>query len=93
MQTISLIGAFLILLPFTLSQLNRLAVRSVPYQLMNLLGSEEVHELVGHASHGQAIQLAQRERQEDEEGADEGDGLHGRSRGQGVEGSRLRSEC
>jgi hypothetical protein len=39
MQTISLIGAFLILLPFTLSQLNRLAVRSVPYQLMNLLGS------------------------------------------------------
>lgn len=39
MQTISLIGAFLILLPFTLSQLNRLAVRSVSYQLMNLLGS------------------------------------------------------
>lgn len=39
LQTVSLLGAFLILLPFAATQLNRLAVRSVPYQAMNLLGS------------------------------------------------------
>lgn len=39
LQAVSLLGAFLILLPFTLTQLNRLAVRSIPYQLMNLVGS------------------------------------------------------
>ncbi len=39
LQAVSLLGAFLILLPFTMSQLNRLAVRSVPYQSMNLVGS------------------------------------------------------
>jgi hypothetical protein len=38
-QALSLLGAFLILLPFTLTQLNRMAVRSVPYQAMNLAGS------------------------------------------------------
>lgn len=38
-QALSLLGAFLILLPFTLTQLNRLAVRSVSYQAMNLVGS------------------------------------------------------
>jgi len=39
LQAVSLLGAFLILLPFTLTQLNRLAVRSIPYQVMNLVGS------------------------------------------------------
>jgi hypothetical protein len=39
LQALSLLGAFLILLPFTLTQLNRLAVRSVSYQAMNLVGS------------------------------------------------------
>ncbi len=39
LQAVSLLGAFLILLPFTLTQLNRLAVRTVPYQAMNLFGS------------------------------------------------------
>lgn len=38
-QALSLLGAFLILLPFTLTQLNRLAVRTVSYQAMNLVGS------------------------------------------------------
>ena len=39
LQMVSLLGAFLILLPFAATQLNRLAVRSVPYQALNLLGS------------------------------------------------------
>lgn len=38
-QIISLVGAFLILIPFALSQLGRMAVKSFPYQAMNLLGS------------------------------------------------------
>ena len=38
-QIISLSGALLILLPFAASQLNRMPVRSTPYQLLNLIGS------------------------------------------------------
>lgn len=38
-QAVSLAGAFLILLPFALSQLGRLAVKSPTYQLLNLAGS------------------------------------------------------
>ena len=38
-QAISVLGAFLILLPFAGSQLGRLATSSVWYQLMNLVGS------------------------------------------------------
>ena len=38
-QTLSVVGALLILLPFAASQLGRLSTRSVPYQLMNLAGS------------------------------------------------------
>ena len=39
LQAISVMGALLILLPFAGSQLGRLATRSVPYQLLNLVGS------------------------------------------------------
>lgn len=38
-QLASLVGAVLILIPFALSQLGRMAVRSLPYQGMNLVGS------------------------------------------------------
>jgi hypothetical protein len=38
-QIVSLAGALLILLPFAATQLNRLNVQSIPYQLMNLVGS------------------------------------------------------
>lgn len=38
-QIISLIGALLVLLPFAASQLNRMRVRSTPYQIFNLIGS------------------------------------------------------
>ncbi len=38
-QAVSLAGAFLILLPFALSQFGRLAVRSRSYQALNLAGS------------------------------------------------------
>lgn len=38
-QLISVAGALLILAPFAASQLGRLAVRSIPYQAMNLIGS------------------------------------------------------
>jgi hypothetical protein len=38
-QIVSLAGALLILLPFAASQLNRLPVRSIPYQTLNLVGS------------------------------------------------------
>ncbi len=38
-QLISLGGALLILLPFAAVQLNRLSSRSMPYQVMNLVGS------------------------------------------------------
>jgi len=38
-QILSVAGALLILAPFAASQLGRLAVRSVPYQAMNLIGS------------------------------------------------------
>jgi hypothetical protein len=39
LQVISLIGAFLILLPFAASQMGRLGTLSWTYQLMNLAGS------------------------------------------------------
>lgn len=39
LQTVSVMGALLILLPFAGSQAGRLAVQSVPYQLLNLAGS------------------------------------------------------
>jgi hypothetical protein len=39
LQTVSLLGAFLILFPFAASQLGRLRTTTVTYQLMNLLGS------------------------------------------------------
>ncbi len=39
LQIISLVGAFLILLPFAASQMGRLAVRSRRYQALNLAGS------------------------------------------------------
>jgi hypothetical protein len=38
-QLISVAGAILILLPFTASQLGKLATTSLAYQLMNLIGS------------------------------------------------------
>ena len=38
-QGLSLIGALLVLLPYTLLQFNRLAPASVPYQAMNVLGA------------------------------------------------------
>lgn len=39
MQSISLLGATLILLPFAANQVGRLSRDSVSYQVMNLLGS------------------------------------------------------
>lgn len=38
-QTISVIGALLILLPFVGSQFGRLSTRSVAYQVLNIAGS------------------------------------------------------
>jgi hypothetical protein len=38
-QVLSIFGAFLILLPFAASQLRRLPTHSLPYQLLNLIGS------------------------------------------------------
>jgi hypothetical protein len=38
-QIVSLAGALLILIPFAATQLHRLAIQSVPYQLLNLIGS------------------------------------------------------
>ena len=38
-QALSLVGAMLILVPFAASQLGRMAVRSIAYQLLNLIGS------------------------------------------------------
>ena len=38
-QIVSVLGAVLILLPFAASQLGRMSTASVPYQLLNLLGS------------------------------------------------------
>jgi hypothetical protein len=38
-QIVSVLGAGLILLPFAASQLGRMSTASVPYQLLNLLGS------------------------------------------------------
>ncbi len=38
-QAVSMLGALLILLPFAASQLGKLTVRSLAYQLMNLIGS------------------------------------------------------
>ena len=38
-QSVQLIGAVLILIPFAAVQLKRMRTESVPYQLMNLLGS------------------------------------------------------
>ena len=38
-QLVSLAGALLILLPFAAVQLSRLSNRSLPYQLLNLVGS------------------------------------------------------
>jgi hypothetical protein len=39
LQTISVMGALLILLPFAGSQAGRLAAQGLPYQLLNLAGS------------------------------------------------------
>ncbi len=39
LQLVSVAGAFLILLPFAAAQMDRLAIRSLSYQLMNLVGS------------------------------------------------------
>ncbi|MGH7585525.1 MAG: CBU_0592 family membrane protein [Gemmatimonadales bacterium] len=39
LQTISVMGALLILLPFAGSQVGRLTTQSVTYQLLNLAGS------------------------------------------------------
>ena len=38
-QIVSVLGAGLILLPFAASQLGRMSTASVPYQLLNLIGS------------------------------------------------------
>jgi hypothetical protein len=38
-QIVSVLGAVLILLPFAASQLGRMSTASVPYQLLNLVGS------------------------------------------------------
>ena len=38
-QALSVVGALLILLPFSASQLGRLSTQSLAYQLMNLVGS------------------------------------------------------
>ncbi len=47
-QAISIVGAFLILLPFAGSQLGRLATSSVSYQLMNLIGSAVLTAVAVH---------------------------------------------
>jgi hypothetical protein len=39
LQAISLIGAFLILIPFAASQMGKLRTVSLSYQLMNLVGA------------------------------------------------------
>jgi hypothetical protein len=39
LQVISLLGAFLILIPFAAVQTGKLRVMSKPYQLMNLVGA------------------------------------------------------
>ena len=39
LQTVQLIGAVLILIPFAAVQLERMKVESVAYQLLNLIGS------------------------------------------------------
>ena len=39
LQTISVMGALLVLLPFAGSQIGRLATQGVSYQLLNLAGS------------------------------------------------------
>ncbi len=39
LQTVSLVGAALILLPFALVQQRRMRTESAPYQLLNLVGS------------------------------------------------------
>ena len=39
MQTLGVLGALLILIPFAASQLNRLSTDSIAYQSMNLVGS------------------------------------------------------
>ena len=39
LQAISVMGALLILLPFAGSQVGRLSTQSLPYQLLNLVGS------------------------------------------------------
>jgi hypothetical protein len=39
MQSVSIVGALLILLPFAGAQLGKLAVGSIAYQAMNLAGS------------------------------------------------------
>jgi hypothetical protein len=38
-QIVSVLGALLILLPFAASQLGRMSIASVSYQLLNLVGS------------------------------------------------------
>jgi hypothetical protein len=38
-QTVQLIGAVMILIPFAAVQMKRMTVESVPYQLLNLVGS------------------------------------------------------
>ena len=39
LQVVSVVGAFLILIPFAASQLGRLKTSSLMYQLLNLVGS------------------------------------------------------
>lgn len=39
LQAISIVGALLILLPFAAAQFDRLGVRTVAYQALNLIGS------------------------------------------------------
>ena len=38
-QIVSVVGALLILFPFAASQMGRMSTASVPYQLLNLIGS------------------------------------------------------
>ena len=48
LQAVSLLGALLILVPFAASQLRRLPVRSLTYQLGNLAGSSLLTAVAVH---------------------------------------------
>jgi hypothetical protein len=48
LQAVSLVGAFLILIPFAASQTGRLRTTTLTYQLMNLIGSGTLTAVAVH---------------------------------------------